>query len=351
MFSRVRKTLAIGAAAAIVLTLGACSADASAEADGPATAGVAENLKVGWSTIYLSPSWMQQTEKLLNEEAGRLKDQGIVASIETLNANGDTSQQIAQIRTMIQQKYDIILVDAGSSTALNPVMEDAIEEGITVVNFDSLVTSDKVTKVGTDQGKWGGMLAQWLVDELDGKGDIIAFNGPAGVAVSEDRWAGAKAVFDKNPDIKIVTTLNSEYNIAPAAQAFASAYAANPDIDGVFAQGGALGLAALQTLIKRDAPMIPITGENYNGFLKAWSDNIPNGFSSMSTAQPNWMSAVALRAAVAIKQGKDIPKWIEIPLPEITNDNLTEFVKTGEPDDSYPINEFSDADIKALLGL
>lgn len=351
MFSTVRKTLALGAAAALLLTLGGCSAESAPEAAADAVPGTAENLKVGWSTIYLSPSWMQQTEKLLNEEAARLKEQGIVASIETLNANGDTSQQIAQIRTMIQQDYDIILVDAGSSTALNPVMEDAIEEGITVVNFDSLVTSDKVIKVGTDQAKWGGMLAEWLVDELGGSGDIIAFNGPAGVAVSEDRWAGAKAVFDQHPDINIVTTLNSEYNIAPAAQAFAAAYAANPEIDGVFAQGGALASAALQTLIKREAPMIPITGENYNGFLKEWSANIDNGFSSMSTAQPNWMSAVALRAAVAKIQGEDIPMWIEIPLPEITNDNLDQFVDLEGPDDSYPINEITDADIKAMLGL
>ena len=97
--------------------------------------------------------------------------------------------------------------------------------------------------------------------------------------------------------------------------------------------------------------MIPITGENYNGFLKEWDANIDKGFSSMSTAQPNYMSAVALRAAVAIIQGEKIPNWIEIPLPEITNDNLSEFLKADQPDDSYPINEFSDADIKALLGL
>ncbi len=355
MFSRIRTALALSTAAVLIFTLGACSAaddtDEPGEPGVTEAAGDAKDLKVGWSTIYLSPSWMQQTEKILNEEADRLKEQGIVASIETLNANGDTSQQIAQIRTMMQQEYDIILVDAGSSTALNPVMEDAIDQGITVVNFDSLVTSEEVTKVGTDQGKWGSMLAQWLVDELDGEGDIIAFNGPAGVAVSEDRWAGAKTVFDENPDINIVTTLNSEYNIAPAEQAFAAAYAANPEIDGVFAQGGALASAALQTLVKRDAPMIPITGENYNGFLKAWDANLDNDFSSMSTAQPNYMSAVALRAAVAMIQGEDIEKWIEIPLPEITNENLAEFLDADEPDDSYPINEFSDEEIKSLLGL
>lgn len=353
MFKQKTRTIAaLAAAGALIVGLSACSADApAAGGDDAAAGGEAKDLKVGWSTIYLSPSWMQQTEKLLVEEVDRLKEQGIVKSYETLNANGDTSQQIAQIRTMIQQKYDVILIDAGSSTALNPVIEEAVEDGITVVNFDSLVTSEDAIKVGTDQAKWGSMLAEWLVEELDGKGDIIAFNGPAGVAVSEDRWAGAKKVFDKHPDINIVTTLNSEYNIAPAAQAFAAAYAANPDIDGVFAQGGALGDAALQTVIERKGKLIPITGENYNGFLREWNEQLANGFSSMSTAQPNYMSAVALRAAVAKIEGEDIPNWIEIDLPQITNDNLGDFFDEAGPDDSYPINEFTDADIKAVLGI
>jgi len=347
MFSKPMKTIAAAAVMAVALALGACSADSAGSADTKKDGA----LKVGWSTIYLSPSWMQQTQKLLNDEADRLKKEGKVADLETLNANGDTSQQISQIRTMIQQKYDVILVDAGSSTALNPVLEEAQDAGIIVVNFDSLVTSDKVIKVGTDQGKWGSMLAQWLVDKLGGSGDVLAFNGPAGVAVSEDRWAGAKKVFDANPGIKIVTTLNSEYNIAPAEQAFASAYAANPDIDGVFAQGGALASAALQTLLKTNGKLIPITGENYNGFLKEWEANKAKGFSSMSTAQPNYLSVVALDAAVAVADGKKVANWIEVPLPEITDNNLADFVKTDEPDDSYPINELSQTEINEILGL
>src|SRR6185369_10176058 len=135
----------------------------------------------------------QETLKLLQADVDTLKGQGKISDFQTFNANGDTSQQIAQVRAMVQQKYDVILVDAGSSTALNPALEQAADAGVTVVNFDSLVTSDKVIKVGTDQGQWGQMTAQWLADKLGGKGKIIAMNGPAGVAVSEDRWKGAEA--------------------------------------------------------------------------------------------------------------------------------------------------------------
>ncbi len=329
--------VAAGALLPVLLTMGACNVQSTDSTSSGASGTPTKALKVGWSTIYLAPSWMQQTLKLLEDDIAVLKGQGKVAEYQTFNANGDTSQQIAQIRAMIQQKYDIILVDAGSSTALNPVLEQAVDAGITVANFDSLVTSEKVIRVGTDQVEWGRMMAQWLAEKLGGKGDIIAMNGPAGISVSEDRWKGADEVFKKYPGIKVVANVHSEYNLAPAAQAFASAYAANPNIVGVFSQGGALSAAALQTPIKGNSKLVPITGENYNGYLKMWADKKKQGFSSIATAQPNYLSVIALRAAVAKASGVTVPMNITVPLPKITDDNLDQFVKLDQPDDSYPI--------------
>jgi ribose transport system substrate-binding protein len=349
MLSRIKKGFAVASAVTVVVGISACSAQTSASSNSAASSG--KDLKVGWSTIYLSPSWMQETEKLMVTEANTLKKSGNVASFTTINANGDTSEQISQIRTMITQNYNVILVDAGSSTALNPVLAQAQAAGIKVVNFDSLVTAKSVVKVGTDQNAWGRMLAEWLVKKLNGQGNIIAFNGPAGVAVSDDRWQGAEAVFAANPGIKIVSTLNSEYNVAPAAQAFAAAYAANPNIDGVFAGGGTLSAGALQTVLKANGKLIPITGENYNGFLKLWSAHLGQGFSSEATAQPNYMGVIAMDAGVALAQGKKIATSIMIPLPVITDANLSQYVKTSEPDDYYPIGTITKSQINTILGI
>ncbi|WP_405607020.1 ABC transporter substrate-binding protein [Streptomyces sp. NBC_00076] len=349
----VRGAVAVAASLCALVAVTACdvqSGSDTADSGASASPAAAKSLKVGWSTIYLTPSWMQQTLKMLESDVSKLKSAGKVSSFKTFNANGDTSQQISQIRAMIQQKYDVILVDAGSSTALNPALEQAEAAGITVVAFDSLPTTTKVIRVGTDQKKWGSMTATWLAKKLNGKGSIIAMNGPAGVAVSEDRWAGAAAVFKKYPGIKIVSNVHSEYNLAPAAQAFASAYSAHPDIDGVFSQGGALSAAALQTLVKQDKKLVPITGENYNGFLKQWQAEKKNGFSSFSTAQPNYLSVIALEAAVAAREGVSVPQDVTVPLPEITDDNLSAYVKTDQPDDSYPITDLPQAEIDKLIG-
>ena len=349
MFTRFTRALVAVALLGTLSTAVACDVQ-SGSGSSSGSAGTNKALKVGWSTIYLTPSWMQETQKLLNDDVATLTKAGKIASYQTFNANGDTSAQIAQIRAMIQQKYDVILVDAGSSTALNPALEQAESAGITVVNFDSLVTSDQVIKVGTDQKAWGQMIAQFLVTKLNGTGSIIAMNGPAGVSVSEDRWAGAESVFNKYPNIKIVSNVHSEYNIAPAAQAFAAAYQANPNINAVFAQGGALAAAAMQTLLQQNAKLVPITGENYNGFLKMWQAHLKDGFSSLATAQPNYLAVIALEAGVAKAEGKTVPLNITVPLPQITDTNLSQYVKTDQPDDYYPIGTISEADINKLIG-
>jgi ribose transport system substrate-binding protein len=96
--------------------------------------------------------------------------------------------------------------------------------------------------------------------------------------------------------------------------------------------------------------MIPITGENYNGFLKMWQSKQKQGFSSLSTAQPNYLGVIAIEAAVAKRAGTNVPANITVPLPQITDDNLAQYVKTDQPDDSYPIQPIGQADIDKLIG-
>ena len=298
----------------------------------------ATNLKVGWSTIYLTPSWMTETSLEIDAEIERLRGTGITVDYQVFDANGDTPTQIAQIQTMIDQEYDICLLIAGSATALDSVVEDAHNAGVVVVNWDSLVTTDQLTaKVFEDQFEWGRMTASWLVDELGGEGKILAINGPAGIAVSEERAAGGREVFEANPGIEIVGTANIEYNEAPALIELMSLVAANPDIDGIWCQAGAHASAAMKALTQRGMDLVPITGENFNGFLKQWRDARDEGFRGYATAELNWMAVVSLQLAVKAVNGEPTPTQVQIELPEITNDNVEEWANDDLPDDYYPI--------------
>jgi ribose transport system substrate-binding protein len=297
-------------------------------------------LKVGWSTIYTTPSWMTETQNEIEAEIERLRGLGMEIEFQVFDANGDTATQIAQIQTMIDQQYDILLLIAGSATALDQVVAQAHEAGVIVVNWDSVVSTDQLTAiVNTDQDQWGQMTAQWLVDELGGSGRILAINGPAGISVSEARWGGAKKVFDQNPDIEIVGTANIEYNEAPALTEMASLLAAHPDVNGIWHQAGAHASASLKTLQQMGLPLIPMTGENFNAYLKQWCALLDEGFTSFATAQVNYMAVIALDLAIQAKAGQETPSYVDVPLPSITDENVCEWASDELPDDWYAIPE------------
>jgi ribose transport system substrate-binding protein len=325
------------ALAAAVATASQVRDSAFAQGATPAVPDVGP-LKVGWSTIYTTPSWMTETQNEIEAEIDRLRGLGMEIDFQVFDANADTATQIAQIQTMIDQQYDIALLIAGSATALDQVVAQAHEAGVIVVNWDSLVSTDQLTAiVNTDQDQWGQMTAQWLVDKLGGSGKILAINGPAGISVSEARWAGAKKIFDQNPDIEIVGTANIEYNEAPALTELASLLAAHPDVDGIWLQAGAHASAALKTLQQMGLPLVPMTGENFNAYLKQWCDLVDEGFSSFGTAQVNYMAVISLDLAIQAKAGQETPKYVNVPLPEITDENVCEWANDELPDDWYAI--------------
>lgn len=325
-------------------------ADASQDS-GQAEAPKEGGYKIGWSTIYLTPSWMQQTNKMMEDRINYWKEKGVVAEYTVANANGDSSQQIAQIDNMISQGYDAIIVIAGSSTALNNIIEKAYDSGTVIINFDSLVTTEKVTsKINTSQLDYGRVCAEWLVKEIGEEGEIIVFNGPAGVSVSDERNQGAKEVLANYPNVKVVTELNSEYNEGPALSAIMPVLDANPNIKGILSLGGSLSSASLKALEEKNMPYIPITGENYNAFLKMWDSKKDEGFTSICVAQPNWLGVLSIDQAIKALDGAEVAAEVIVPIPKITKENLSEFVPNELPDDGYPIADITQAEIDAILG-
>ena len=166
------------------------------------------------------------------------------------------------------------------------------------------------------------MQGEWLVKALKGKGNIIAFNGMKGTAISALRFEGAKSVFDQYPDIKIVQEVYADWDYAKAKRAMEDLLAAYPKIDGVWSQGGAMSEAVVETYLEKGMDPPPVTGEDGNGFLKIWkkvkdSGKYPN-FDSIATSMPTWCSAKAMDVALDALTGKTVQKYNLIPIPTIT---------------------------------
>ncbi|MCL2652491.1 MAG: substrate-binding domain-containing protein [Propionibacteriaceae bacterium] len=276
--------------------------------------------KVALSDSFTSNTWRAQVTMEFNNYCQTNTDK--VTCLTPADANSDTATQISQITAFIQQGADIILIDANDGSALNDVIQQATEAGIQVVDFDNTTTSTYAIHVGEDQTEVGKQGATWLVSQLKPGDKIISLDGITGNPTSDQRQQGADAVFAAN-NITIVGRGDTKWDKATAQSLATTLLTANPDIQGIYSQGGDSSLGAIAAQKQLGMKLLPIPGEGSNGFLKAWQSN---NLTSWAFASPPQLVINALETGIAARQGTDPGNTVNLPIPTITQDTLAQNV-------------------------
>ncbi|MBN1306305.1 MAG: ABC transporter substrate-binding protein [Chitinispirillaceae bacterium] len=338
---------------ALVLTMlmvagGFIFANAQQETPAPSTDGSGSYV-IGLSNYSLGNSWRVQ---MMEEARFEAKNNPRIKELITTEANDDTAKQIADIEDLIARGVDAICISASNPKALIPVVEKAMAAGIVVVDFDNVVDTDNITAhVIVDQIDFGKVQAEWLVKTMNGKGNVVAFNGIKGTSVSADRYAGALSILDMYPEIKIINVVYADWDFAKAKRAMENIIASNAQIDGVWSQGGAMSEAVVKAYNERGLKIPPVTGEDGNGFLKAWKKLREEGstFDSIATSMPTWISKKAMQVAIDALDGKQVQKEIVLPIPTITADTLDNYVRPNLSDSFWCNSQLPDDRVKAIF--
>ena len=314
-----KKLVALILAIAVAVGL---TAVASAEGD---------KIKIGYDIYFLGNSWSVQLYQEFKYDAENLyADQVDVTSVES---EGDISKQIANLEDLIAQEVDVIITTPNDTTALNSTLQDAMDAGIKVILLCAGIDGDCYdTLITVDEVEFGRVGGQWLADQLGGKGKIICLNGISGLSTSELRYAGAKGVFDNYPEIEVLAVEDANWDYATGKTVTSDLLAAYPEIDGVWSQGGAMTLGAIEAFQAANRPLVPMTGEDNNGLMKAW---YASGSEGIGCAKPTWLARVSLEAAVALMKGETVEKDQIYPVQTITTADIPNFVHEDLSDDVW----------------
>jgi ribose transport system substrate-binding protein len=254
---------------------------------------------------------------------------------------------------MIARKVDAIIMTPISPSATVPVIKQAQAAGIPVILVAAEANTDAYTSiVRADDQTFGQTGAEWLAKKLGGKGKIYVLNGLPGYSTNTNRYKGAKDVFAKYPGIKVVADADAAWDTAKAKTSVSNMLAAHPDVDGIWSQGGAMTLGAIQAFKAAGHKLVPMSGENSNGLLKAWkqlkaSNN--TDFDSIAVVNPTWVSAEALTQTLNALEGKPVKKEDIVNPAPITETDLDKFVRTDLPDSFWVNTKLSDAQITKLF--
>jgi ribose transport system substrate-binding protein len=273
--------------------------------------------QVGWTT-------MQQEVKLHKE----------IANFKAVDAEAKDDKQISDIEELAGGNCDALIVSPNTTATLTPAVEAACKK-VPVIVFDRGVNTDcPVTFVHPIGGyAFGVDGAEFLKENVDAGGKILALRILPGVDVLETRWSGAKVQFDDS-DLNVVGVEFTDGDAAKTKSIVSDYLQREGQIDGVWMDAGATAVAAMEAFEDNGVDIPPFVGEDQNDFLTKWQED---GLNAIAPTYSNYQWRTAVLAAVKVLKGEEVPKEWVLPQPAITQDTLADYVDPNMPPLHYAL--------------
>jgi ribose transport system substrate-binding protein len=189
------------------------------------------------------------------------------------DAQQDNSRQVAQVETFIRQKPDLLIVAPNERAALTAVMGQAMEAKIPTICLERDILQPNYTSyIHSDNAAIGRKAGQFIVDYLTKKngapkGNVVAIRGLLGVEGEINRDKGAKEIFDKYPEIKIVADPVADWIQAKAKDRMTEVLRAQPKIDVVYGHNDPMAVGAYLAAkeLRREKDMIFVGVDGLGG--------------------------------------------------------------------------------------
>ncbi|WP_342043214.1 ABC transporter substrate-binding protein [Bacillus sp. OTU2372] len=308
----------------LILTLcflGACSNNESASNGGKTDnkSNTEKKLKIGLTVPNLSNPFFVAMSKGAKEVASKYN-----AEVTTVSADQDLAKQTAQIEDFITKKVDLILLSPFDSAGIAGAVSEAKAAGIPVVALDGFAEGGIDSVVMSDNVQAGKLAAEYLVKQLNGKGNIVIIDGPPVSAVT-DRIKGFNEVIKKYPDIKVVAKQNGEGNREKALTVMEGTLTANKKIDAVFTINDeeAVGVQIAQEQASRQNEFFVVSVDGAPSAVDALKKG--GSFAGTSAQFPNQMVIDGVALALKVIDGKKVDSKVLIPTKFITKDNVDSY--------------------------
>ncbi len=313
------------------------------EADAGQTDAKTDGFVVGFSNGYWGNTWRAQMIEDFEKQAEKYKSEGILADYMVSNTESDAAEQLNQINAMIDAGVDAIMIDAVSPTTIRSAVERAKKEGILVVVTNDPAAYEDTICVCGDNYSWQMIQAKWMVEQLDGKGNIVVISGVAGNSADTFRQKANDDVLANYPDIKILASAPGSWSQTEAQSVMTTFLSSYDNIDAVLEQD-VMGEGVLKAYENAGKTPTVMTGDYTKSFLQKWSEMPDLNTIGVSYAPGN--AVPALDVTVRLLQGKTLREDVLEPNP--MDENLINTIMLDPP---YVITREGEQDAVWMEGL
>lgn len=229
---------------------------------------------IGYASSYAGNTWRAGVmDRLQNTLIPKWKDLGLLDEVVITQSSLNDSTQIQQIRQLVDQGVDAIVVCCSNPTALNAAVEYAYNHDVAVFSATGYLSSPYSVNSSANFAVGGEMMGEWMAKEIGGSGTLLNVEGIPGASASDSQNLGIAAAMSAYPDINVKGPLSGMWTDQVAQAEVQRWLATHPGkLDGILIQS-ASELGALRALQQSGRPMVPITIGSEMGALCYWRNN------------------------------------------------------------------------------
>jgi D-xylose transport system substrate-binding protein len=266
-----------------------------------------DKIVIGLSLDTLKETRWQTDRDLFVKRAKELGAEVLVQA-----ANSDDSVQMRDVQTLLTSGVDVLVIVPHDGKAMAKAVNLAHEAKVPVVSYDRLIRdSEPDLYLSFDNLRVGELQAQFVIDRLNGRGNIIRIYGAKtdnNAALFKQGQDKVLEPYIKNGQIKVIhEDWTEDWRPENAKRIANAAISANPGvkIDAVLASNDGTAGGAIQALDEEGlAGKVLVTGQDAE--LVAMQ-RIVGGTQSMTIYKPiKNLAPRAVEVAVAMAKGKPV---------------------------------------------
>ena len=283
-----------------------------------AVGSAADKYKVGILAPAVTHGWVAGVAYNAEQECLALADE-VDYKLYTSNNAEEMTTQLDDLMTWGAQA----IVAFPQWEGMEVPIQNAIDSGITVVNFDIVIDADGVYRVTGDNEGMGVESAKYIVEKI---GTVVALPVPTSGSVSELRMKGfTDTIKEIAPEMNVIEYATA-FTREDGLKDFTDILAANKQIDAVYSLDDETSIGVLQAIEDAGRTDIKvITGgggcQEYFKIIKEHED-----INICSALYSPLMVREAVDMAVSVLKGEKVDPVLVIPTTIVDRSNVDEYI-------------------------
>jgi ribose transport system substrate-binding protein len=314
-----RVLVAVGAIAAVTVAAACGSSGDKGSTSGSSAAGGGKKITVIMPSLANDAYLLEKAGA--EGEAKRYPDQHVSIVAGT---GQSSSELVSKVEDAITRGTDVIAINAGDPKPVVPALKRAIQQGVKVVVFDVPIPelTEQSSFVGLDNRQGGELAGKWLAEHAGSGGQLGILHCIPGLQITDDRVAGFKAGLGSAP-FKVVSTLDAKCDREKGRTVMENMLSSHPNLDAIYSISDTQTFGAVKAIEATGKDPLVVS---FDAQPEALKDIESGTVIDASVGQfPFKVGALAVKTAVEVAQGKQVPKQVISPLVMVDKSNVTKF--------------------------